>query len=156
MSNDRIVRIEDQAKRLECMLPRILRRIFTLDLEHPATELPIAQLRVCSILQGGPRPLSSLSDELGISLSAVTQLADRLERSGFVQRVIEGEDRRVRILELTERGSVLMTLRRNSRLRRATEALEHLSPEDRELLMGILERLWEAAQEMTPYDQSSL
>ena len=45
--------------------------------------------------------MSSLGRELGVSLSAITQIADRLERAGLVTRVAKGGDRRVRRLELT-------------------------------------------------------
>ena len=48
----------------------------------PADDLPLAQLRVCSLLVGGDRSISCLSRELGITMSATTQLADRLERTG--------------------------------------------------------------------------
>ena len=47
-----------------------------------AAELPLAQLRVCGVLCDGPRPMSAVSRELGVSLSAMTQIADRLERAG--------------------------------------------------------------------------
>ena len=53
--------------------------IFTLDDRDPTMELPVAQLRVCTLLDPGPRTISDLAKELGITVSAVTQLADRLD-----------------------------------------------------------------------------
>src|SRR5215472_9587622 len=90
-----------QAAKLECLLPKLMRRLFTLDPSHPANELPVAQLRVCVILQAGPRTVSAVSEELGISVSATTQIADRLERAGLVERVAERDDRRMKLLRLT-------------------------------------------------------
>src|SRR5260370_5467911 len=90
-----------QAADLESLLPKLMRRLFTLDPSHPANELPVAQLRVCTILQAGPRTVSTISEELGISVSAVTQIADRLERAGFVERVAGQDDRRMKKLQLS-------------------------------------------------------
>src|SRR5207244_9136663 len=96
--------LQEQAAQLESLLPRLMRTLFTLEAEHPVTELPLAQLRVCSILYTGPRTLSALGDELAISVSAVTQIADRLERAGLVERVAAPDDRRMKHLRLTSRG----------------------------------------------------
>jgi len=115
-----------QAANLESLLPKLMRRLFTLDPSHPANELPVAQLRVCTILQAGPRTVSAISEELGISVSAVTQIADRLERAGFVERVAGIDDRRMKKLQLTAHGAEVMQSRRETRVRRAAEALEHL------------------------------
>ena len=86
--------------------------------------MPLAQLRVCGILYDGPRPMSALSRELGVSLSAMTQIADRLERARLVNRVAEGADRRIRCLQLTERGQKLMRSREDARNRRVLAVLE--------------------------------
>ena len=51
--------------------------------------------------------MSALSRELGVLLSAVTQIADRLERSRLVQRVGDETDRRLRCLRLTRRGTAM-------------------------------------------------
>src|SRR5579884_1477370 len=107
--------IQEQAARLEALIPRLMRRLFTLDPNHPSLDLPLAQLRLCSVLQAGSRTLSAVSEELGISLSAVTQLADRLERAGMVERVPSVGDRRLKNLQLTARGEEIMRTRRVSR-----------------------------------------
>src|SRR5690349_24792691 len=71
----------DQAAQLEQLLPVVMRQLFTADPAHPVTDLPFGQFRLCVLLhQRGKRTMSHLGDELGISVSAVTQMADRLER----------------------------------------------------------------------------
>src|SRR2546422_11362362 len=119
----------EQAARLESLIPRLARRLFALEPNHPAAELPVAQLRVCSILQAGSRTPSAIGEELGISVSAVTQIADRLELSGLVERVAARDDRRVRRLQLTPRGEEMMRSRRETRIRSAAEALQQLPAE---------------------------
>ncbi len=139
-----------QASCLESLLPRLMRRMFSLEPDHPANDLPVAQLRICSILQGGPRSMSAISEELGISVSAITQIADRLERSGIVERVSERDDRRVRHLQLTRRGEEIMRSRREWRVRRAAKVLEKLSPEMRETVLHVLQILLDANTATTP------
>lgn len=65
-----------QARMLAGMLPTLMRQLVA-GHDDPAGELPLRQLRVCSILCGGPRPMSWLSRELGVSLSAMTQIASK-------------------------------------------------------------------------------
>src|SRR5438477_7631090 len=91
-----------QARAIAALFLPLARQLFTAD-DAVAAELPLAQLRVCGILYGGPRSMSVLGRELNVSLSAMTQIADRLERARLVKRVTVGDDRRVRCLQLTGR-----------------------------------------------------
>jgi DNA-binding MarR family transcriptional regulator len=118
--------LHEQAQALEAMLPQLMRRLFTLEPDHPAMDLTLSQLRVCSILQHGARTLSGIGEELGISTSAVTQIADRLERGGLAEREPDAEDRRCRLLRLTPLGAALMRARREGRVARAVAGLADL------------------------------
>jgi DNA-binding MarR family transcriptional regulator len=133
----------EQAKEIVALLPAVMRGLFRLD-DDLATELPLAQLRVCSLLMEGPRSMSILSREVGVTLSAMTQIADRLERSRLVKRVPEGTDRRVRCLQLTPRGEHLMHRRDNERQQAAEAALRQLSPQARTELLKNLDGLLQA------------
>ena len=93
----------ETAEAVAGLIPRLARGLTSSE-KDPADNLPLAQLRLCGILSEGPRPMSVLSRELGVSLSALTQIADRLERTRLVKRVVEENDRRVRCLQLTARG----------------------------------------------------
>jgi DNA-binding MarR family transcriptional regulator len=139
-----------QAAHLESLLPKLMRRLFTLDPSHPANELPVAQLRVCTILQAGPRTVSTISEELGISVSAVTQIADRLERAGFVERVAGQDDRRMKKLQLTVHGTEVMCSRRETRVQRAAAALKHLPPAARVEVLQALNVLLDASLAAAP------
>jgi DNA-binding MarR family transcriptional regulator len=127
-----------------------MRQLFTTDPTHPVTDLPFGQYRLCVLLhQKGQRTMSQLGDELGISVSAVTQMADRLERSGLVERVAEmNGDRRTRYLHLTPQGRQLMESRMAQRLERAEEALRLLAPEERQVVLGALEILREVSRKI--------
>ncbi|MBC8143740.1 MAG: MarR family transcriptional regulator [Armatimonadetes bacterium] len=135
---------------IEQMLPEIARRLFTVSPESPLAELPNAQLKVCSSLLNGWRTMSQISEEMHISVSAVTQIADRLEKAGMVCRFAESDaahgDRRVRHLALTPHGESLMLSRRDERRERVAAALSHLSPGEQEAVRGALDLLLAASR----------
>lgn len=141
--------IREQAARLEETMPAIARRLFTIDSAHPLADMPVAQLKLCALLLSQDSPtMSQVAEELRISVSAVTQLADRLERSGMVERISAADvpgagerDRRSRHLRLTDRGRELMLSRRELRQCGARDALRKLAPADRRKVLEGLELL---------------
>jgi DNA-binding MarR family transcriptional regulator len=141
----------EQAENVAALLRSLLREL-TAGLDDPVVDLPLAQLRVCTVLHGGPQPMSSLGRELGVSLSAITQIADRLERAELVTRVARGRDRRVRRLELTARGEKMMRLHEQVRIQRMSAALEHLSPKQRQDVAAALQTLIHASAAANGHD----
>jgi DNA-binding MarR family transcriptional regulator len=133
------------AKTIAALLPAIMRQIFA-GQSDAAFELPLMQLRVCSVLLQGPRPISAVGRELGVSLSAMTQLADRLERAELVTRVAQGDDRRVRCLQLTARGEQLMQSHEDARVRRVALVLQHLAAGQGSEILAALQTLSRACE----------
>jgi DNA-binding MarR family transcriptional regulator len=143
-----------EAKMIAALLPAIMRQLFTVD-DHLAAELPLAQLRVCVILNDGPHPMSALGRELGVSLSAMTQIADRLERAKMVKRVFQGNDRRVRCLQLTPHGKQIMQHREAGRVERVSAVLRHLPANSRSKVLATLESLTRACVTLREQDGDS-
>jgi len=86
---------------------------------------------------------SGLSERLGIDRNTTSLLVNALETKGLLTRRMNGDDRRVRLLHLTERGN-----RVHDRVRPKTFAgwkrmLSVLKPDERELLLDLLVRLIE-------------
>ncbi|MCE5269012.1 MAG: MarR family transcriptional regulator [Planctomycetaceae bacterium] len=136
--------LADEAKTVAELLIAFMRYLKA-GLSDPVINLPLAQLRVCGALRRGPVPMSTLGRELGASLSAMTQIADRLERAKLVRRVPRGDDRRVRCLELTERGQRMMQLHEEAKVNEMAKVLGRLTPEQRQEVTGTLRMLIEAA-----------
>jgi DNA-binding MarR family transcriptional regulator len=134
----------EQAEAVASLMPKLARGLFAGN-NDAAEDLPLGQLRVCGILEDGPRSMSALSRELTVSLSAMTQIADRLERSEWVRRVPEDGDRRVRCLQLTPRGEAMMRQRKKGRVQRVLTAMEHLSPDERVQVLQAFEALLRAS-----------
>jgi DNA-binding MarR family transcriptional regulator len=76
-------------------------------LERHAIKLTASQMTLLYAIYEAPeRRLSAgrLAEELGVSAPAITGLADKLHREGFLTKLPNPEDRRVVILALTESG----------------------------------------------------
>jgi DNA-binding MarR family transcriptional regulator len=52
--------------------------------------------------------MNALSNKLGITLAAVSQLVDHLVKRGYVDRKVDLQDRRTKRLSLTEKGLLTM------------------------------------------------
>jgi len=133
-----------QAEELHSLMPKVMRQLFTLDTHDPTAELPLAQLRACTVLCDGSRTISGLARELGVSVSAATQIADRLQSAGSVERVAGLEDRRLKNVRLTGHGAQMMRARTRKRVRRAAAALAQLTRDEREEVLQSLRQLLEA------------
>lgn len=150
--NESEAELKHQASELEHLLPAVMRHTFTLDPTHPLTEMPFGQFRLCTLLfREGKRTMSQVSDDLSISVSAVTQMADRLEKAGMVERVSDcGGDRRTRFLQLTPHGKTLMETRQVMRITRATAILRLLSPDERREILEALDKLRAVSRTLAP------
>jgi DNA-binding MarR family transcriptional regulator len=142
-----------QAEGVAALLLALMRQVFRPD-DGLAAALPVGQLRVCGLLYDAPRPVSALSRELGVSVSAMTQIADRLEKAGLVKRVANGIDRRVRSLQLTACGQRSMQLLEKSRVRRVAAVLEQVAPEARPAVTAALETLVHACAASRQHDKA--
>lgn len=132
-----------QAWALDEIFKGFARRVLIDD--DPASALPLRQLRVCLTLYEAPRSMSEISRELGFSLSAMTQIADRLERAGLVTRWFEGPDRRVRRLRLTPRARRMLRIREEARIRRVAAVLGTMNESSRQSVLAAFDALRQAA-----------
>lgn len=131
----------DRAIKLEALVPLLTRSIFQHDEDSQWIELPVGQIRVMRLLYAGPSTPSELSAQLSLSVSAVTQVANRLEALGLIERSEDAGDRRVRHLRLSARGYALMHRRRTGRVRRAQLALSSLDEQTQQQIIDSLEKL---------------
>jgi DNA-binding MarR family transcriptional regulator len=119
--------------------PTLLRvEDFTLD-------MPLRQLEVCLALSVSRMTMSEIGRSLGVSLSGLTQIADRLERAGMVERFSNEADRRVRFLQLTSKAQGLMEAHKESQLARIANCLEQFSAAESARLLDSLQKLVDIA-----------
>ena len=118
-----------------------MRSLFGSDNDLVAAAAAWRSLKVCGNLKRRTAKHVRLSRELGVTLSAMTQIADRLEKARLVMREAEAGDRRVRRLSLTARAAKMMQKHRDARVQRMTEVLERVEPASREKLLAGLQAL---------------
>lgn len=105
-------------------------------------DLTAAQWRLLVHLhKDGPQPQARLAEQLEIEPISVSRLVDRMEQAGWVRRTSDPQDRRVRVVEPTDRATASMARMRTVADEIYAEALDGLSPEDGARLMAMLRRL---------------
>jgi DNA-binding MarR family transcriptional regulator len=106
-----------------------------------------AQLRILAQLrQEGPAAVGQLAAQLGVTLPSITATVDRLVRAGLVSREDDPNDRRRVINMLTASGTALIERLQEGKRARLIAALEHLSPEEFDVLARGLAALERALQ----------
>jgi DNA-binding MarR family transcriptional regulator len=90
---------------------------------------------------GDSLPLGQLAERLACVKSNVTQLVDRLEADGFVERAPDPNDRRSRLAVLTDKGRKAYA--EGARIQREAEhqVFSTLSADDTSHLAGIIAKL---------------
>lgn len=134
----------EDAVRLEALLPQIMRVLFHHDEDDPLGHLSMAQLRIMRLLYVHPVMTSEVSEDLGMTPSAVSQTASRLEKMGLIERQPDARDRRIRRLGLTEDGIRRMRERQTLRVTRALAVLNSIPASHRRRLIAALDELLKA------------
>jgi DNA-binding MarR family transcriptional regulator len=92
--------------------------------------------------------MSKVSEGFDISPAAASQLVDKLVQSGYIQRVEDPEDRRAKLLSLTDKGRELIQQGLQERYRWVDELAAKLSAEERAQVSEALDIMTRAAREM--------
>lgn len=93
-----------------------------------------------------PCGMSDLSERMGITLAAASQLVDKLVQSGLVERSEDPNDRRAKLLALSDKGRVLIETGMEERSRWVDELVAALTPVEHETVAAALNTLTQAAQ----------
>jgi DNA-binding MarR family transcriptional regulator len=95
------------------------------------------------VLADAPEPvrLGALADSLAVEAPHVTRQVQRLERTGFVERVPDPDDGRAQRVRITAEGAEALECVRAVVRRRMAEALSAWSDEDRHRLAVLCHRM---------------
>ena len=89
-----------------------------------------ATATLATLERSGPRRLTSLAAQEGVTQPAMTQLIARLLDSGLIGREADPTDGRVVQVRLTDQGRELLARRRAVRAERLAVILARISPQD--------------------------
>lgn len=131
--NSQVLVLLDAARRIECRLEDALADV----------GLSIAKYQALDVLvvAGVPTRLSALAGSLDCVRSNVTQLADRLESDGLIQRIASPEDRRAVHAVVTPLGRTRHAAGTEAIHRLQTELAAQVAPADRESFHRVLSAL---------------
>ncbi len=99
-----------------------------------------------SIHERGPRIMSELKEELGVTATNVTALVDSLEKDGLVIRKPHPTDRRATIVELTDNVMTELSPRCTEYKEQVAELFTDLSESECKAFVRTLEKLWSRLQ----------
>src|SRR3712207_6512975 len=98
-----------------------------------------ARLRLLGTLHcGGPKIMSGISDELGVTRRNITALVDALEEEGLVRRKPHPTDRRATVIEMTGQGERTMDRLYDEHRAAVAELFDVLGAEDQGELTRML------------------
>lgn len=90
--------------------------------------------------------MSEVSERFEITPAAASQLVDKLVQSGLIVREEDPNDRRARLLNLTDKGRQLIQLGIEERYRWVDELADKLTPDEKTKISEALVALTEAAR----------
>ena len=96
-----------------------LNRRSSADLFRMVAELDssFSQVKMMFLLEdGGEHSVKEIAQHLGLSLPAASRAVDGLIQRGYVSRRESAEDRRSRLVALTDEGEATLTIREDARL----------------------------------------
>lgn len=103
--------------------------------------LTMSELHVIDAIGTELLPMSEIATRLGVTPGTITVAVDRLEKKGFLTRMRTAEDCRLVLVGLTPSGEEV--LRHHAAVDRylASCAVAHLSPEEQESLVRMLDKV---------------
>lgn len=108
-----------------------------------------------ALLHKGPLPVNALGKKVLLTSGSITTAVDRLERRGFVERRGDRNDRRARIVHLTNAGNRVTCKLFAEHERDMERAVAGLARAERGTLVEMLRKLGRGAEELLGERQTS-
>jgi MarR family transcriptional regulator, organic hydroperoxide resistance regulator len=96
------------------------------------------------IQQHGTCTMSEIANALGVSLSAITGIIDRMVKHGFVERMRDDSDRRLVRVKLTEKGNSILNEDHQHKNQHLRSILGVLNETDRASLIDLIQKIIDA------------
>ncbi|HEY8909557.1 MAG TPA: MarR family transcriptional regulator [Desulfosporosinus sp.] len=110
--------------------------------ELPRSEIMMLKMINLDTSQNEGVTISTLSERLEISKSAVSQMINVLEDKGYVERITTKNDRRIVYVRLTESGEQSLEKSLQSLLKHLNQVFDKMGEEDTETLLELLNKLY--------------
>jgi DNA-binding MarR family transcriptional regulator len=147
--------VSPEAQRLLELLKTLVGSTFRQILWRNAAELELTYAQAQVLFYVAQHPgchMGQVAKTFNVTLSAVTQIVDRLVQKQLLTRSSNPTDRRVSILELTTRGKALVQELEKLQVEVLEPVLQRLSTRDRDHLIKGLEKFVEVVTDGRPED----
>ena len=104
-------------------------------------DLSITEIHVVEAIGKGPRTMTDVAGQIGVTLGTLTTSINRLVRKEYVIRRRSEDDRRFVEIELSEKGRQAYTMHNNFHQNMVDAMAEKLSDENNEVLITSLKKL---------------
>jgi len=125
---------------------RVMQKFQRIGLNTKIGEIPRSEIMMLKMIKKisdtNGVTISTLSEFLEISKSAVSQMINALEDKGFVERITTKNDRRLVYVRLTANGEQCMAKQSQTLLKGMTEIFAKMGEEDTEDLLRLLNKLY--------------
>ncbi|WP_354639434.1 MarR family winged helix-turn-helix transcriptional regulator [Kitasatospora camelliae] len=141
------------AQRLTDVITRLRRALrSSIRTDYPWESLPMAQVELLQTLAAAPLRVGELAARQRLAPNTVSGLIGKLLEAGFVDRQPDPGDRRTARIALTDAGRQQLRDWQRAHEHRLADALESLSPADRDAAMLALPALDRLARALTAPD----
>lgn len=127
-------------RELDLTFSRLVYRVRILQSRYTVDEITDTQYVVLRSLRKGPCNISFLAQMLGVTMSAVTALINRLHRMGLVDRKRRERDRRQVRISITPEGLQVLKAVEEKRYLLLALYLSQISEEERRQLLTLLKK----------------
>lgn len=94
----------------------------------------------------GPNTVNDLAEHLGITMAAVSQLLNQLIEAGFILRTTSDADRRVKLITLTEKGTLAVRKSINARHAWVEDLANSFTPSEKDQFLPFVKVMNERTQ----------
>jgi len=139
--------IIDYIEEMDLVINRLTNRFRWLFKKYTSNDVTGAQLGIMQCLRSeGSCNTSYLAEELGVTMSAITAMVNRLYKHGFVLRERREQDRRQVWISITPQGLHFLNIAEQSRYYLLSKYLSQLNEEERTEFLKTLKKLLKAVE----------
>ena len=117
---------------------------------------PLSRERLLVVIDHHPDGIrqKALAEKLGIGQSSVSELVNKLEYDGYLQRKIDPSDKRATLLFLTELGQARAAEVADERQKLFQNLFSSITEEEKEVLSGLLDKLLDGLERQESENKS--
>jgi DNA-binding MarR family transcriptional regulator len=110
--------------------------------------LSMSQIGAMFRIHHGSSGVSDIGDDLGVTSAAASQMLERLVQQGLIGRSEDPNDRRAKLLVLTDKGHKMLQESIQARESWMDSLAELMTPEEKEQVLGVLNILLERTKQL--------